>query len=228
MMGKVTLIITKGVFFFLVAVILIWEISVIVNKTQGNKKWQPMDSVVKLEVISANECGNWSGTGFFVADDLIMTAGHVVEDVDEIWIIWPDGKKHKAVSWYQETEADLGIVYIQTPQIEKTATFDEAKTGETVWALGEPFNAFPVMSKGIISAINMPDSFTGQKNMIIADCAINPGNSGGPLFDKDNNILGVCSWRYNCAQGMSYFVRAEICKLTLDKYYAIQALKEIE
>ena len=217
----------KGI---LVGILLVWIFlaAIIIGIIQANKKWQPMDSVVKLEVNSANKYDNWSGTGFFVADDLIMTAGHVVENANEVWIIWPDGKKHKAVFWYQETEADLSIIYIQTPQIEKTATFDEAEIGETVWALGGPFGVFPVLSKGIVSAIDMPDDFICSKNMIIADCAINPGNSGGPLFDKDNNILGVYSWGYNCAQGMSYFVRAEICKLTLDKYYAIQALKEVK
>lgn len=196
---------------------------------------KPQPTVVKIEVQGGyvdewqdEYKSDWEGCGVFIADDLIMTAGHMVEDADEIWITWPNGKRHKAVSWYKETEADLGVVYIRTPEVELTAKFDNAKVGETVWALGSPFGVFPVLTKGIVSAIDMPDDFMFQKNMIITDCAINPGNSGCPLFNKDNNILGICSWGYNYSQGMSYFVRAEVCQLVIGKCYIMKTLEETE
>lgn len=188
---------------------------------------RPQPCVVKLKVSGIHN-QYWQGTGFFIADDLILTAGHMVEGANDVWVIWSDSKKHKAVSWYQEPETDLGFIYIRTLEKEKTAKFGNAKVGEEVWVLGNPFGVYPVLSRGIISAINMPDDFMGQKNMIITDCAINAGNSGCPLFNKTNEILGVCSWGYNYAQGMTYFVRAKICELSLAKYYAIEALKEAE
>jgi len=184
-------------------------------------------SVVKVEVES-NHWDSWQGTGVFIQDDLILTAGHIVEDANEIWITWPTGKKHKAVSWYQEAEADLGFIYIKTPEKEKQIDFDKAIVGEDVWLFGNPFGVFPVLTKGIVSAIGMPDDYTGQKKMVISDAATEPGNSGCPLFDKDGNILGICSWGYTYAQGMNYFVRAEICELSLVKYLVITALENAE
>jgi len=183
-----------------------------------------LPAVVKIKV-DGNYSG-WEGTGIFIEDDLILTAGHIVDNANEIWIIWSDGKKHKAVNWYKETEVDLGIVYIRTPEKEKWLRFDKAIVGEEVWAIGNPFAIFPILTKGIISAIDMPDDFMFTKNMLITDCAINPGNSGCALFNKNGNILGICSWGYRGAQGMSYFVRAEICELVLDKYFATVGLRD--
>lgn len=184
-------------------------------------------TVVKL--IVTDEYGQvWEGTGCFVRDNLLLTAGHIVENAQVIKAQWPDGTIRLAYNWYEETEADLGIITIRTPQKERKAKFDDAKVGEEVWAIGNPFAVFPVMTKGIVSAVNMPDDYTHQKDMIITDAAINPGNSGCPLFNKFDRILGICSWGYNYSQGMSYFVRAEICELTLRKYNSIKALEEAE
>lgn len=183
-------------------------------------------AVVKIKVES-NYSG-WEGTGIFVEDDLILTAGHVVDNANEIWIIWSDGRKHKAINWYKETEVDLGIIYIRTLEKEKRLRFDKAIVGEEVYALGNPFAVFPVLTKGIISAIDMPDDFGLTKNMLITDCPTNPGNSGCPLFNKNGNILGICSWGYRYSQGMNYYVRAKICELALNKYFAIKAMEEVE
>jgi len=195
-----------------------------VNLPKLYKQISPV--VVKIKVDS--DYGGWEGTGIFIEDDLILTAGHIVDNANEIWIIWSGDKKHKAVNWYKETEADLGIIYIRTLKKEKRLCFDKAIVGEEVYALGNPFAVFPVLTKGIISAIDMSDNFGLTKNMLITDCPTNPGNSGCPLFNKNGDILGICSWGYRYSQGMNYFVRAEVCELVLDKYFAITAMKKVK
>lgn len=187
----------------------------------------PLDNVVQIKV--EGEYGeSWQATGIFIKDDLVLTAGHVVDSASKICLIWSDGTECDANDWYFETEADLGLIYVKTPEEEKELCFDDAKLGETVWAYGNPFGVFPVLTKGVISAVNASDDYTHQKDMIITDVAVNPGNSGCPLMDEDGHILGICSWGYNNSQGMSYFVRAEICELVLLKYEVIKRLEEIE
>ncbi len=190
--------------------------------------WQSHElEVVKIKVVS--DYGNvWQGSGVFVDDDLILTAGHMVESAHFVQIIWADGRECESTKWYLEHETDLGVICVETPEKESKVKFSNAVVGEEVWALGNPLGVFPVLTKGIVSAIDMSDDYSYQKNMIITDCAINPGNSGCPLFNENGDILGICSWGYNYAQGMSYFVRAEICELTLLKYYAIEALENAE
>ena len=182
-----------------------------------------LPTVVKIKVES--DYGKWEGSGVFIADDLILTAGHIVEDANTIWIIWPDGRKRWTVDWYQETEADLGIIHVKTYEKEPTAKFNDAMVGETVKAIGYPYYYYPVLTQGIISAIDVEDDHLGGKNVFITDCPLVPGNSGCPIFDTNNNILGICSWQISNKKSMSFCVPAKICQLVIGKYQAIKNLE---
>ena len=187
-------------------------------------------TVVQIKVDGAYNYGDnsWQGSGVFIEDDLILTAGHMVEDANTITIVWPNGKEHKAVSWYQETEADLGIIYIRTPEKEPKARFDNAILGEDCWAIGNPYGVFPILAKGIVSGVNVPDSYSHQKNMVVTDCPLNPGNSGCPVFNKQDEIIGICSWHIPPAEGMNYLVDSDICQACIYKYKAIKAMEQLE
>ena len=191
----------------------------------------PLKNVVQIKVISTEidwytgEFVKRQGTGIFVRDDLILTAGHIVDGISDANVFTIDGKEYKAKSWYLEIEADIGFIEVDTNDIESTLSFDDAKLGEDVWVYGNSLGEGLFLTKGIISAINVPDIFSYTKNMVVADAAINPGNSGSPLFNKQGKIVGICSWGYNYAQGMSHFVEADIIELSLKKYFAIEALK---
>jgi len=196
----------------------------------------PLKNVVQIKVVSTEidwytgEFAKWQGSGVFIKDDLILTAGHIVDGISDANIITIDGKKYKAKSWYLETEADIGFIEVDTNDVESTLSFDDAKLGETVWVYGNPYGVFPVLAKGIISAVDMSDNYMKTKNMLITDCPINGGNSGCPLFDKYGNILGICSWHYiyPATEGMNYFVRAEVIEAILEKYDAIKYLEGLE
>jgi S1-C subfamily serine protease len=188
--------------------------------------WKPIDNVVKIQATDIYG-GGWEGTGFFVADDLIMTAGHIVEDANEIWITWPDGKKHKAISWYQETEADVGIIYIRTSKTEHELNFTDPKVGDKVVAIGDPYGFFPITTFGHISGINIIQSYFGKKELVLADVALNPGNSGCPLFKK-HTVVALCVGGIQGANNMCFCIRGKICELVLAKYYAIKALEKVK
>ena len=194
----------------------------------------PLENVVQVkcdvnDTTYYNEYNSgWRGSGIFIRDNLILTAGHIVDGISDANIFTVDGKEYKAKSWYLETEADIGFIEVDTNDVESTLSFDNAKLGEDVWAYGNPLGVFPVLTKGIISAINAFDEYSNTKKMIITDAAANGGNSGCPIFDKSGNILGICSWHYPGQEGMNYFIRAEVIKLSLEKYKAIKALERIE
>jgi len=191
----------------------------------------PLENVVQIKVISTEidwytgEFVEWRGSGVFIRDNLILTAGHIVDSISDANIFTIDGKEYKAKSWYLETEIDIGFIEVGTNDIESTLSFDDAKLGEEVWAFGNPFGEGLFLTKGIVSAISVPDIFMGTKNMVVTDAAINPGNSGCALFNKQGKIVGICSWIHNHAQGMSHFVKANIIELSLKKYFAIKALE---
>jgi serine protease Do len=203
----------------------------------GYNQSLPLDNVVQIKCEVAyggwyDRYGypqsGWQGSGVFIRDNLILTAGHIVDGISDANIFTIDGKEYKAKSWYLETDADIGFIDVDTNDVESRLSFDDAKLGETVWAFGNPLGVFPILVKGIISATNAPDSYSNTKDMITTDTAINGGNSGCPLFDKWGNILGICSWHYPGQEGMNYFVRSEVIELSLQKYDAIRALERIE
>lgn len=170
----------------------------------------------------------WQGSGIFIRDNLILTAGHIVDGISDANITTIDGKEYEAKSWYLETEADIGFIEVDTNDIESRLSFDNAKLGEVVWVFGNPLGVFPVLTKGIVSAVLAYDNYSDTKYMVITDAAANGGNSGCPLFDRWGNILGICSWHYPGQEGMNYFVRSEVIKLSLQKYDTIKALEELE
>lgn len=190
-----------------------------------------LPTVVKIETRSEN--GNsWSASGVFVQDDLILTAGHVVDGAKDVWIIWANGKKHRAIKWYQESEADLAVVAINTPEQEPTATLCNAKLKQKVWACGAPFAYFPVWTQGIVSMINTKTNELqldmGKGPFFITDCPLVPGNSGCPILDNRNRILGIFSWHFTNEEGMNFCIPAEICKLVLEKYKISETLRKAE
>ncbi len=196
----------------------------------------PLKNVVQIKVIGTEidfytgEFVEWQGSGVFIRDNLILTASHIVDEISDANVFTFGGKEYKAKSWYLETEADIGFIEVDTNDIENTLRFQDAKLGETVWACGNPFGVFPVLTKGIVSAINMVDSFKNTKVMLISDIAINDGNSGSPLINERGAIVGIFVWHYTflATEGMNYFVRAEIIEAVLEKYDAIKYLEGLE
>ena len=72
---------------------------------------------------------------------------------------------------------------------------DNAKVGEWVLAVGNPFNLTSTVTAGIISAkgrnINIIEDAYKIESFIQTDAAVNPGNSGGALVDINGNLLGI-------------------------------------
>jgi len=235
----------------------------IVNKKIPNPNLLPnlvkqvVSSVVKVTI--QTDYDKWSGSGVFIAEDLILTAGHVVDNIaieqntdpeylykvgSPIEVELIDGTKLKVVDTYKEDVGitDLGLIKVKWPEFticivpEPTKpiplVFGTAQVGEQVFAIGEPFEFFPTVTHGIISALNVDikDDFWGEADLLQTDCPLNPGNSGCPLFNMKGEIVGICVGGYgaiNQNSGVSFCVPSKICQKVIEKYLAIKALEEV-
>lgn len=149
-----------------------------------------IDAVVKIEVV--DRWGQkWIGSGTFIKDDLVLTAKHVVEGANEVWIIWSDGARHKAQDWEVSKKYDLSLVNIYTIKKEKKLNFTPSVVGEDVWSCSAALGYFPVLTKGVVSseAIEL-----GEEKAIffLVDSLMNPGSSGGAVLNGKGDIVGVC------------------------------------
>jgi serine protease Do len=67
----------------------------------------------------------------------------------------------------------------------------EARVGDWVLAIGNPFGLGGSVTAGIISARSRFINAGPYDNFIQTDASINRGNSGGPLFNLDGQVIGI-------------------------------------
>lgn len=146
------------------------------------------------------EQGDGLGTGFFVAENYILTNHHVIEGATKIEIAVEDNEKTYPVEViYSDKAADVAAIkIIDWENFKKennykilTMTKDYSLL-EDVYAIGHPWGLFWTVSKGIISRdlLQKPNS---QNFFIQTDADIYNGNSGGPLLDSKGRVIGINS-----------------------------------
>jgi serine protease Do len=73
----------------------------------------------------------------------------------------------------------------------KFGNSDQARIGDWVIAIGNPFGLGGTVTAGIISARNRNIGMSRYEDFIQTDASINQGNSGGPLFNMDGDVIGI-------------------------------------
>ena len=142
------------------------------------------------------------GSGVLVSHDgYILTNQHVVEAADQIEVALADGRKAKGHIIGSDPESDLAVIKVELGKNLPAITFgqsDEAKVGDIVLAVGNPFAVGQTVTMGIVSAVKRNHlGLNAFENFIQTDAAINPGNSGGALVDVNGNLIGINSAIYS-------------------------------
>ena len=142
-----------------------------------------------------NQKVNSLGSGFVIdASGFVVTNNHVIEDADDIEVIFPDGSKLKAELVGTDTKTDLSVLKVE-PKTPLTAVrFGDSRQmriGDWVMAIGNPFGLGGSVTLGIISARGRNINAGPYDNFIQTDAAINKGNSGGPLFNMRGEVIGI-------------------------------------
>jgi serine protease DegQ len=145
------------------------------------------------------------GSGVIVSPDgYILTNFHVVEGADEIEVGLADGRKARASVVGTDPETDLAVIRIKEKNLPVIVLGepDQARVGDVVLAIGNPFGVGQTVTLGIISALGRNNLHINHfENFIQTDAAINFGNSGGALVDTRGNLLGINSAIYSQTGG---------------------------
>ncbi|RIJ16092.1 Do family serine endopeptidase [Henriciella mobilis] len=135
------------------------------------------------------------GSGFVIsADGTVITNNHVIEDADEINVVFNSGRTLKAELVGTDPETDVAVLKVTSDDPLPFVDFadsDAAEVGDWVMAIGNPFGFGGSVSAGIISARNRDIQSGRYDDFIQTDAAINRGNSGGPLFNLNGEVIGV-------------------------------------
>lgn len=145
------------------------------------------------------------GSGVIVSPEgYILTNQHVVDGADQIEIALADGRTSTAKVIGNDPETDLAVLKINITNL-PTITLgrsDQARVGDVVLAIGNPFGVGQTVTMGIISALGRNHlGINTFENFIQTDAPINPGNSGGALVDVSGNLLGINTAIYSRSGG---------------------------
>ena len=146
------------------------------------------------------------GTGFLVdpARGLAVTAWHVVSDMKAPRATFYDGRVVNARLVASDKKLDLALLELPPQKgLPAPALGDVTamQPGDEVFSVGAPRKLGFTVSRGIVSFVGR--TMEGAR-YLQADMSINDGNSGGPVIDAHGRIVGVISFIYRRAQGLSF------------------------
>jgi S1-C subfamily serine protease len=136
----------------------------------------------------------YPASGIALADDLVLTADHVVTREEGIKILLADGRSLSATIAGRDPGSDLAVLRLPEKALTPAKTSEAYKVGQLVLALGRPGSAGIQASWGIITAISGPTrTFRGGMldEFIQSETVPYPGFSGGPLINTEGEVLGL-------------------------------------
>lgn len=161
-----------------------------------------------LENIPAERSYNSLGSGVIVSDEgHVLTSLHVIEGAEDIEVRYADAGNNTFISAARligsDPGTDLALLQIEVagfPPPIPIGSSDDVRVGDTVLAIGFPSQELisqKSVSRGIVSALGIPQNGLPVVDYIQTDAAINYGNSGGALVNSRGELIGINSFIYS-------------------------------
>ena len=178
------------------------------------------------------------GSGFIISPDgYVVTNNHVITadgqgEIEEITVTRPDGTDYEAKLIGRDAASDLAVLKVNAPRPLPYVKFGDsrqARIGDWVIAIGNPFGLGGTVTSGIISAVYRNTGQGGAYDRYIqTDASINRGNSGGPMFDMRGNVIGINNAIFSPtggSVGIGFAIPAEIAAPIVAKLRAGETIE---
>jgi len=175
----------------------------------------PTASIGSSTTIPNKSQGNiWTGTGWSILDNYIVTNYHVIDGAKTIAIRGVNGNftsTYTADIIATDKYNDLALLHIKNGRIDGipySVNPIQAEVGEEVFVLGYPMTDTMgeevKLTNGIISART---GFQGNPSNYQISAPIQPGNSGGPMFNRNGQVIGIVVAKHTEADNASYAIK---------------------
>lgn len=144
------------------------------------------------------------GSGFIISSDgYVVTNHHVVDNNSRVQVTLDGGKTYDAKVIGTDKKTDLAVLKIKADRTFKPVKFakKEARVGDWVVAVGNPFGLGGTVTTGVVSARGRAIGNGPYDDYLQIDAAINRGNSGGPAFNLQGEVIGVNTAIYSPTGG---------------------------
>ncbi|RJG19148.1 S1C family serine protease [Paenibacillus thiaminolyticus] len=168
-----------------------------------------------------------TGSGFvFASEGYILTNEHVIDGADEIDVyVQGYNEPFKAKLLGSSYDLDLAVIKIEGDKPFAALALgnsDASNVGDTVVAIGNPYDFDSTVTAGVLSAKERPIQIDDEqgtryyKHLLQTDTAINPGNSGGPLLNVNGEVIGISTAVNADAQGIGFAIPSSTVSSVLD------------
>jgi Do/DeqQ family serine protease len=187
------------------------------NTTMGNSGQMTFEDLFYGRSPQRYQVGTGSGV-IISPDGYIITNNHVIDGSRELTVTLNDNKTYNAEIIGTDDKTDIALLKIEADEELPFTIFgdsDQAKIGEWVLAVGNPFNLTSTVTAGIISAKSRDLTGRNNQSFIQTDAAVNPGNSGGALVNSNGDLIGIntaISSQTGSYIGYSFAVPSNIAK----------------
>lgn len=180
----------------------------------------PEDAVAVVRSYAAYvRTSDTDGSGISLGQGRVLTAHHVVEDADRVWVRFPSGRQSEVKILGVDPRRDLALLQ-SSFMSEAAAEIDDGaslRQGAGLIAVGYPIfpsigSLEPTVTRGTFSARRQLDGVWHVQT----DMALNPGNSGGPVADSLGRVVGVVSFRVRNTIGLNLAVAGDEVKAFLN------------
>ncbi|HVR73155.1 MAG TPA: trypsin-like peptidase domain-containing protein [Planctomycetota bacterium] len=166
------------------------------------------------------------GSGFIVDPrGYILTNHHLVGGGGALTVRLADERELPGRVVQTDYASDTALIKVEAEGLHALPMGDseEARVGQWVLAIGNPFGLTRTVSAGIISALERSDlRILPFEEFIQTDASINPGNSGGPLVNLRGEALGINTAIYTGpgggSQGIGFAVPIRLAKALVKRW----------
>ena len=164
---------------------------------QSKSVYQPSSNSTQT---SKSDISYSTGTGWEIGKYYLITANHVIDNVDNIFVSVKENDLREATVVVRDTSNDLALIKIKTPLTSTPLVLatKQSKLGSKVVVIGFPLP--DILGSKIQTTSGDISALTGFGNDIRfyqISAPVQSGNSGGPLLNQQGEVIGVVSSKLN-------------------------------
>lgn len=123
-------------------------------------------------------------------DGYILTTTSVVQGMDRLIVVLPDGKKSQAKLVGTDDQSNIAVLKVDVTNLRpaKLGDSDKIRPGSWMTVVGNSYGIPTAVSFGLVNGIR-------EDGFIQMSVNVSPGSSGGPVLSSDGSVVGLVSAR---------------------------------
>ncbi len=188
---------------------------------------QTLPSTILLVMSNSNTEEAKSGSGFFIAEDVVVTNFHVVEETTEGYAKIYGQDKIYEILGIIGVDKKNDLVLLKIKEIKgkpvKLNTDDLTAVGDEVFAVGNPKRLEGTFSQGIVSSIRKTD----KNNLLQITASISAGSSGGAILNNKGEVIGVAVGAFESGQSLNFAIPVSLLRAMIARQNPLISLASI-